>query len=69
MVNLQQSLRRTLRARSGNSGFTAVAVVSLALGIGANTVLFFVLDAPLVRGLPVRQPESSGAPPGRSSKR
>src|SRR5262249_26816596 len=38
-------------------GITAVAILSLALGIGANTALFSVVDAALVKNLPVEQPE------------
>ena len=51
------SLRYTLRVLSRNPSFTVVAVLSLALGIGANTAIFTLLNALLLRNLPVRQPE------------
>src|ERR1044071_1235007 len=46
---------RSLRARPG---FTLVAALSLALGIGANTAIFSLIDALLLRHLPVRDPEA-----------
>ncbi len=51
-------LRYALRMMGRNSGFTAVAVISLALGIGANTAIFTLLDAVLLRTLPVKNPRS-----------
>ncbi len=50
-------LRFALRALSRSPMFSAVAIVSLALGIGANTSIFSLLDQVLLRPLPVRHPE------------
>ncbi|HYL75558.1 MAG TPA: ABC transporter permease [Bryobacteraceae bacterium] len=52
-----QDLRYGLRLMARSKGFTAVAVLSLALGIGANTAIFSVLDALLLKRLPVPHPE------------
>jgi macrolide transport system ATP-binding/permease protein len=55
---LFQDLRYALRAMLKNRAFTALAVLSLALGIGANTAIFSFMDAILLRSLPVSDPGS-----------
>src|SRR5260370_7942958 len=57
MERLWQNLRYTFRLLGKTPGFTTVAILSLALGIGANTAIFTLVNALLLRDLPVRQPE------------
>jgi FtsX-like permease family len=52
-----RDLRYALRTLDRNPSFTAVAVLSLALGIGANTAIFSLMDAVLFKMLPVKNPE------------
>jgi putative ABC transport system permease protein len=56
MRTFLRDVRYGLRILAANPGFTAVAVLSLAVGIGANTAMFSLADAILLRPLPVDRP-------------
>lgn len=57
MGKLWQNVQYGLRIFGKNPGFTAIAIITLALGIGANTAIFSVVYSALLRPLPYRQPE------------
>jgi len=58
MRKLIQDLRYAVRTMAKKPGFTLIAVITLALGIGSSTAIFTVVDAAVIRGLPYRSPES-----------
>jgi putative ABC transport system permease protein len=75
MTGLLQDIHYAMRQLRKSPGFTAVAVITLALGIGANTAIYTLLDQALFRDLPVKEPNRlallrySGIYPGDSSSR
>ena len=60
LEQLAQDLRYALRTMFRNRAFTALAALSLALGIGANTAIYSFMDAILLRSLPVSDPGVAG---------
>ena len=57
LETLSQDARYAVRILRQNPGFASVAILSLALGIGANTAIFTLIDTVLLRSLPVRNPQ------------
>jgi predicted permease len=56
MADLRDDVRYALRGLARRRGFTAIAVLTLAIGIGANTAIYSAIDALLLRSLPFREP-------------
>src|SRR6476659_3866585 len=57
MQTLFNDLRYGWRMLLGNKGFTVIAIISLALGIGANSAIFSLVNVVLLRPLPFAEPE------------
>ena len=57
MNSIVKDIRFAVRGLLKHPGFTAIAVITLALGIGGSTSIFTVVDAALLRGLPYKSPD------------
>ena len=57
MTGLIQDIRYALRALRRAPGFTAVSIVTLALGIAATTIVYSIVDGILLRPLPIADPD------------
>src|SRR5215813_5861757 len=57
METLWRDLRYGIRMLRRSPGFTLIALFSLALGIGANTAIFSLIDVMMLKSMPVQQPE------------
>src|ERR1700687_1751611 len=60
MKTIIQDLKYAFRGLAKNPGFTAMAIFTVALGVGANTAIFSVVKAVLLNQLPYRQPDRLG---------